>query len=325
VFKALIIGCGNVAGGYDLLGAKREVWTHAKAYQLTPGVDLVGVLDVSAAKAKQFAQTWQVPFAGTDLAKALKATKPDLVSICSPTETHAPLIKELCRAGIGGILCEKPIAYDVREAEQVVDLCEKESVLLAINYQRNWDRQSNKLRDAIGSGDFGRTELIRVLYSKGLIHSGSHFVSLLSRWFGEVRIERILSRPVCDRHDVRADFVASCPATSKFIFQYVPEQTYAVNEIEILFERGRLELRRGGLDILWTDRHHDPLLPNDSTLAQRSKRLPVSLPRAMLDVVRNFTATLRGRETLLSEPRAALQTLRACARVRTLSHRFLKS
>ena len=320
--RALIIGCGNVAGGYDLRGANRDVWTHAKAYQLTPGVDLVGVIDVSATRARKFAETWQVPFAGTDLAKALKATKPDLVSICSPTETHAPLIAELCRARIGGILCEKPIAYDIRAAEQVVDLCERKSVLLAINYQRNWDRQSNKLRDAIRQGAFGRTELIRVLYSKGLIHSGSHFVSLLSRWFGEVKIERLLSTPTCDRNDVRADFTASCPATSRLIFQHVSEQTYVVNEIEILFERGRLELRRGGLDILWTDRHHDPLLPKDSTLAERSRRLPASLPRAMLEVIRNFTATLRGKEALQSEPREALQTLRACARVRTLSHKL---
>ncbi len=322
MLKALIIGCGNVAGGYDLLGAEREVWTHAKAYQLTPGVDLVGVIDSSAARARKFAKTWRVPFAGTDLTQALKATNPDFVSICSPTATHAPLIRELCRAGIAGILCEKPIAYDVRAAEQAVELCEKESVLLAVNYQRNWDRQSNKLRDAIRQGTFGRTELIRVLYSKGLIHSGSHFVSLLSRWFGDVKIERILSTLTCDRDDVRADFTASCPATRRFIFQQVSEKTYVVNEIEILFERGRLELRRGGLDILWTDRHHDPLLPEDSALAERSKRLPVSLPRAMLEVVRNFTATLQGKETLQSEPREALQTLRACARVRTLSHKL---
>lgn len=322
MLKALIIGCGNVAGGYDLLGAEREVWTHAKAYQLTPGVDLVGVIDSSATRARKFAKTWQVPFAGTNLTQALKATSPDLVSICSPTETHAPLITELCRAGIGGILCEKPIAYDVRAAEQAVELCEKESVLLAVNYQRNWDHQSNKLRDAIHQGNFGRTELIRVLYSKGLIHSGSHFVSLLSRWFGDVKTQRVLSTLKCDRDDVRADFTASCPATSRFIFQHVSEQTYVVNEIEILFERGRLELKRSGLDILWTDRHHDPLLPADSTLAERSKRLPVSLPRAMLEVVRNFTATLRGKETLQSEPREALQTLRACARVRTLSHKL---
>ena len=322
MLKALIIGCGNVAGGYDLLGAEREVWTHAKAYQLTPGLDLVGVIDSSATRARKFAKTWQVPFAGTNLTQALKATSPDLVSICSPTETHAPLITELCRAGIAGILCEKPIAYDVRAAEQAVKLCEKESVLLAVNYQRNWDRQSNKLRDAIHQGNFGRTELIRVLYSKGLIHSGSHFVSLLSRWFGDVKTQRVLSTLKCDRDDVRADFTASCPATSRFIFQHVSEQTYVANEIEILFERGRLELKRSGLDILWTERHHDPLLPADSTLAERSKRLPVSLPRAMLEVVRNFTATLRGKETLQSEPREALQTLRACARVRTLSHKL---
>jgi len=319
VLKALIIGCGNVAGGYDLLGAEREVWTHAKAYQLTPGVELVGVVDSHARVARAFAATWNVPFSTTNLEIALRKTKPDVVSICSPTNTHVLIIKELCRAGVRAILCEKPIAYDLRAAEEVVELCEKQGVLLGINYQRDWDKQSNRLRDAIRQGEFGRTELIRVFYSKGLVHSGSHFVSLLNRWFGDLKVKRMLSTFASDREEVKADFTATCPATNRIIFQSIPEQTYVLNEVEILFERGRLELKQGGLDVRWTDRHYDPLLPKDIALAQKSKRLPISLPRAMLEVLRNFTATVRGTEKLQSAPRAALQTLRFCARVRTLA------
>lgn len=319
VFRALIVGCGNVAGGYDLRGAKREVWTHAKAYELTPGVELAGAIDASATAARKFGQTWRIPFSGTELIPALKKIKPDLVSICSPTDTHVPIIKELCRAGVRAVLCEKPIAYDLRAAEQTVDLCEKANVLLAVNYQRNWDRQSNRLGEAIRQGEFGRTELIRVLYSKGLVHNGSHFVSLLNRWFGNLELQRILSIRVCDRDDVQADFSATCAAARRIIFQSVPEQIYVLNEIEILFERGRLELRRGGLDILWTEGEQDALLPNDKTLAERSKRLPVTLPRSMLEVVRNIIAAMRGKETLQSDPQQALQALRFCAKVRRLA------
>src|ERR1700741_1587657 len=96
-------------------------------------------------------------------------------------------------------------------------------------------------------------------------------------------------------------------------------QIYVLNEIEILFERGRLELRRGGLDILWTEGEQDALLPNDKTLAERSKRLPVTLPRSMLEVVRNIIAAMRGKETLQSDPQQALQALRFCAKVRRLA------
>jgi predicted dehydrogenase len=316
--RALIVGCGNIAGGYDLLGAKQEVWTHAKAYQLTPGVELVGAIDRSASVARQFANTWKVPYSGTDLAAALKKTKPDLVSICSPTATHVPLINELCRAGIKAIFCEKPIAYDLRAAERAVQLCERKGVVLAINYQRNWDKESNRLKDSIHQGDFGRVELIRVLYSKGLIHNGSHFVSLLNRWFGNLEIGRMLSTWACNSEDVKADFTATCPAADRIIFQNIPESTYVLNEIEVLFERGRLELRRGGLDLLWTDRHFDPLLPSDVELASKSRRLPVTLPRAMLEVMRNFIAAAKGTQPLQSSPESALGALRFCITVRTL-------
>jgi hypothetical protein len=92
-----------------------------------------------------------------------------------------------------------------------------------------------------------------------------------------------------------------------------------LNELEVLFAGGRLELKNGGLEVFWADRHHDPLLPNDVTLAEKSKRLPVSLPRAMLEVIRNFTNVVRGKEKLLSDPEAALRALRFCAAVRTLA------
>jgi predicted dehydrogenase len=317
--RALIVGGGHVAGGYDLLGAKNEVWTHAKAYRLTPAVELVGIVDSNTRVARAFATTWNVPFSGTDLARALRKTKPDLVSICAPTDTHVPIIKELCRAGIGAILCEKPIAYDLRTAEDALELCKKRGVVLAINYQRDWDKQSNRLKDSIHQGDFGRVELIRVLYSKGLLHNGSHFVSLLNRWFGDLEVDRMLSTWVCDDEDVKADFTATCPATNRIIFQNVPERIYVLNEIEVLFERGRLDLRRGGLDLFWTDRHFDPLIPSDIYLAAKSKRLPVSLPRAMLEVMRNFTAAVRGTEPLRSPPESALEALRFCVAVRTLA------
>jgi predicted dehydrogenase len=316
MLRALIVGCGNVAGGYDLLGAKREVWTHAKAYKLTPGVEIVGAVDSDSARAHQFVKAWRIPYSGTELSRAIKETKPDLVSICSPTETHVPLIRQLCRARVRAILCEKPIAYDFGPAELAVELCEREGVLLAINYQRNWDRCLNRLEKAIRQGKLGRPELIRVLYSKGLIHNGSHFVSLLSRWFGDLEIDKILSARAHGRKDVNADFTATNPGMSRIIFQSIPEQTCVLNEMEILFERGRLELRRGGLDVLWTDAEHNPLLPNDIALAEKPKHLPVSLPRAMLQVIRNFASAARGNEKLQSDARAALRTLRFCVGVR---------
>jgi predicted dehydrogenase len=319
VLRALIVGCGDVAGGYDLRGAKQEVWTHAKAYKLTPGVKLVGAVDSVATAARKFAETWGVPFSGSELNRALEKVKPDVVSICSPTETHVPVIKALCDAGVTAILCEKPIAYDLQEAEDAVEVCKKKGILLAINYQRNWDQQSNRLKESIHAGAFGQIELIRVLYSKGLLHNGSHFVSLLNRWFGDLEVGRMLFTHLCDRNDVRADFTATCPATKRVIFQNIPERIYNLNELEVLFEGGRLELKNGGLDVSWTDRYHDPLLPNDVTLAEKSKRLPVSLPRAMLEVVRNFANAVRGKEKLLSNPEAALGALRFCIAVRTLA------
>jgi hypothetical protein len=76
------------------------------------------------------------------------------------------------------------------------------------------------------------------------------------------------------------------------------------------------------LELRWTEKEHDPLLPNENTLAGKSEKIPPTLCRAMLEVIRNVTATLRGEEQLKCGPDNALQTLYFCERVRSLSRNF---
>lgn len=322
MFKALIIGCGNVAGGYDLRAPRQEVWSHAKAYQLTPGMELAGVVDVSAARAREFARTWKVPYHGTSVQTALQKVKPDLVSVCTPTPTHVPLIRELATSGIRGILCEKPLSYSRPQALSAMRLCQKRGVLLAVNYQRNWDIRLSTLGQELQEGKYGKVHLVRVLYSKGLIHNGSHFISLLHSWFGPLRVDAILAARKGTGGDFYADFTATAPSVPRLIFQNLPESAYVLNEVEIFCDTGRLELRRGALDIRWTGKTHNPLLPQDGMLSTRTTKLRGTLPRAMLEVVRNVTATMRGEETLRCGVENALETLEFCEQVRASSRKF---
>jgi predicted dehydrogenase len=200
-----------------------------------------------------------------------------------------------------------------------VRLCEEKGVLLAVNYQRNWDPQMSRLGQAIRAGELGPVQLIRVLYSKGLVHNGSHFISLLHAWFGELHVQQILAVRRRTEEDVYADFTATCPKAPRVIFQNISERAYTVHEMECFCANGRLEVNQGGLELRWTGKEHDPLLPNESTLAGRSQKIPATLDRAMLEVIRNVTAALRGDERLKCGPENALKTLHFCERVRSLS------
>lgn len=322
MLKTLIIGCGNVAGGYDLRAPRHEVWTHAKAYQLTPGVELAGVVDVSPKQAREFARTWKVPYHGTHVRDAVLKLQPDLVSLCSPTPTHAPFIAELVRLGVRGILCEKPLSYSRREAVAALRLCRKQGIVFAVNYQRNWDLRLRALGQALRNGEYGKVHLVRVLYSKGLIHNGSHFISLLQSWFGSLVVDDILAVRKGAGKDLYVDFTASSKVVPRLIFQNIPEDAYVLNEVELFCGKGRLELRRGALDIRWTGKTANPLLPADGMLATKTSKLRGTLPRAMLEVIRNVTATMRGEETLVSDPENALETLRLCEQVRSLSQKI---
>lgn len=283
---------------------------------------MAGAVDASPARAREFARVWKVPYHGTNVRTALQKVKPDLVSLCTPTPTHVSLIQELATAGIRGILCEKPLSYSRQRALTAVRLCRKRGVLLAVNYQRNWDIRLSMLGQQLREEKYGKVHLVRVLYSKGLIHNGSHFISLLQTWFGPLQLDAILTTRKGAGQDLYVDFTARSPLVPRLIFQNLPESAYVLNEVEIFCDSGRLEMRSGALDIRWTGKTHNPLLPQDGMLSTKTTKLRGTLTRAMLEVVRNVTASLRGEESLQCDVENALETLKFCEQIRSSARKF---
>ena len=80
--RAAIVGCGQIAGGYDHNSSPSEVRTHAKAYKLQTMTELVAVADADAGQVLAFAATWDIPGHYTDFCEMLATEKPDIVSRC---------------------------------------------------------------------------------------------------------------------------------------------------------------------------------------------------------------------------------------------------
>lgn len=63
----------------------------------------------------------------------------DVVAICSPPEQHAEQILAAVRAGVRGILCEKPLAMTTADAESVIDACRRADVALIVGTNHLFD------------------------------------------------------------------------------------------------------------------------------------------------------------------------------------------
>src|SRR3982750_229827 len=80
-----------------------------------------------AAKAQQFASNWGYERVETDWRKLVEAPDIDLIDIGSPNDTHFEIAMAAAKAG-KMIACEKPLAMNVKEAEEMVKAVEAAGV-----------------------------------------------------------------------------------------------------------------------------------------------------------------------------------------------------
>ena len=90
-----------------------------------------------ASKAESFAANWGYERVETDWRRMVESPDIDLVDIASPNDTHYEIALAAAKAG-KMIVCEKPLAMNVREAEEMTAAVEKAGVpnMVWFNYRR---------------------------------------------------------------------------------------------------------------------------------------------------------------------------------------------
>jgi myo-inositol 2-dehydrogenase/D-chiro-inositol 1-dehydrogenase len=130
---------------------------HARVFASRPDVELVGLfsrtLEKASARAAEFGTR---PY--DDIAKMLAAEKPDLVSICMPNKAHFATALEVIRAGIP-LLVEKPLVFDLKEADTLLDEAAQRNLFFAINFNHRYAKTIRMARQAIADGRLGEIAL----------------------------------------------------------------------------------------------------------------------------------------------------------------------
>jgi predicted dehydrogenase len=107
---------------------------HATKYMRLPGVKLNAIADTNAEARRHVASHLHVP-AFADWRELLGEV--DVVSICSPAVTHAPIVRGFLEAGVH-VLVEKPIATTIEEAEQLIALARSRDLVLTVGHQERF-------------------------------------------------------------------------------------------------------------------------------------------------------------------------------------------
>ena len=146
-----------------LIGTGTIGRVHAEnlAYRV-PGAALAWVADVNPTAVREVAGRFQVPHATTDYHEVLADPDVDAVVICSSTHTHARITGEAAEAG-KHIFCEKPIDYSLPRIDETLRLVEKKGVKLQVGFNRRFDPNFARVRQAVASGEIGEPHLIHIV------------------------------------------------------------------------------------------------------------------------------------------------------------------
>jgi predicted dehydrogenase len=136
---------------------------HARIFAGRPDTELVAIVgrtpDRVARRAAAYGTT-----AYTDIEQMLAQARPDLVTVSLPNEGHFEPTLELIRHDVA-LLVEKPLVFNLDEADQLIDEAARRGLFFAINFNHRYAEAVQRAHGAIESGELG--EIVHVTWRFG--------------------------------------------------------------------------------------------------------------------------------------------------------------
>lgn len=206
---------------------------HIEAARRTFLAEVVALADVNEEIAKCKAQQYAVARCYGDYRELLRDDDVQAVHICTPNSLHYQMAKEALLAG-KHVICEKPLAMNREEAEDLVELVEKKGLVNAVHFNIRYYPLAREAKQMVRNGQVGKVFAVHGSYlqdwlfydtdynwrleselsgeSRAIADIGSHWLDLIEYIIGQ-RVEEVF-----------ADFATFHPVRKKPL---KPVETYA--------------------------------------------------------------------------------------------------
>ena len=124
------------------------------------GVNVAGVADIRREVAEAAAAKYEIPFATDDWRRLLERKDIDVVSICAPPQFHRQIAVAALQAG-KHVLCEKPLATNLVDADAIVSMAEQSPGRLAVCHQMRLHPPMARLKWLLQAEHLGELLLAR--------------------------------------------------------------------------------------------------------------------------------------------------------------------
>jgi predicted dehydrogenase len=183
-YRVGIVGCGGISR------------VHAKAYQSTENTEIVCCADIKEEAVNKFGEEFNVPENARYLSHEamLEAEKLDIISVCTWHGSHAPITIDACKAGLKGVLCEKPMTTCLGDADAMLEAAAASSTKIAVGHQGRFRPVNVKARELIQGGAIGQPTAAFRRDGDGLLNNGTHAIDGIRYILGDPKAEWVMGQ-----------------------------------------------------------------------------------------------------------------------------------
>jgi predicted dehydrogenase len=167
VYRVGIIGCGSISH------------LHMIGYLGEPRFKVVALSDPVAEARRDFGDRYGIEKRYADAREMMDEESLDVVSICTWHKLHAPLTIAACARRPKAILCEKPMAVNMGECDEMMIAARRNDVKLAIAHQRRFNPVWTDARNLVAEGAIGDVRHVHCSGSQGLLNDCSHMFDFM--------------------------------------------------------------------------------------------------------------------------------------------------
>ena len=224
MLNVAIIGCGKIADA------------HASQILRVRDCEIVGVCDREPLMAKQLYERFPVKRYFADLAELLSKSRPDVVHITTPAESHFEIARVCLERGCH-VYVEKPFTLCSEEAKELVTLADKRGLKLTVGHSDQFSHVAQRMRALVANGYLGSApvhmesyygyDLGDPSYARALLGDRQHWVRRLP---GKL-LQNIISHGIARI----AEFL-TCDSPDVIAYAFVSPLLKSINESDVLDE-----------------------------------------------------------------------------------------
>jgi predicted dehydrogenase len=148
------------------------------AFRAVPEFDVVALCSRRQERVQRAGELLGIADASTNWEAFVQRSDLDLIAICTPTDLHYEQTLRTLKAG-KHVLCEKPVAIDERQAQQMLATAEDSGLAHAVNFEGRWLPDRLAVGDLVRAGFLGEPYAVHISTLGGLWHP-TH--ALQSEW-----------------------------------------------------------------------------------------------------------------------------------------------